>query len=133
VVVQVYNTFRIHKGDRFSLTFDEWISIKNRRYMNINIHTNKQFWNFSLIRIHGSMPAQKCIITLENKLAQFKISLDGVVAITTDGAAVVTKVGKSINVRHQLCLAHAIQLAVIKVIYNNKKKNPQEILKRNHI
>ena len=39
-----------------------------------------------------------------------------------------TKVGKSINVRHQLCLAHVIQLTVIKVIYNNKK-NPKEILK----
>ena len=97
--------------------------------MNINIHTNKKFWNLGLIRIHGSMPAQKYIITLENKLAQFKISLDGLVAITTDGAADMTKVGKSINVRHQLCLAHAIQLAGIKVIYNNNKQNPQEILK----
>ena len=76
------------------------------------------------MRIHGSMPAQKCIITLENKLAQFKISLDGVVVITTYDAAVMTKMGKSINVRHQLCLAHAIQLAVIKVIHNINKKNP---------
>lgn len=25
-------------GKRFSLTFDEWTSLKNRRYMNINLH-----------------------------------------------------------------------------------------------
>ena len=89
--------FKIRKGDRFSLTFDELTSIKNHRYMNINIHANKQFWSLGLIRIHGSMPAEKYITTLENK--------------QSDGAAVMTKVGESINVRHQLCLAHSIQLA----------------------
>lgn len=39
---------RIRLGERFSLTFDEWTSIRNRRYININVHIYKKFWNIGL-------------------------------------------------------------------------------------
>ena len=54
-------------GKRFSLTFDEWTSIKNRRYMNINVHVQQQFWNLGITRLEGSMPAVKCVEILEKK------------------------------------------------------------------
>ncbi|GBP12683.1 hypothetical protein EVAR_10327_1 [Eumeta japonica] len=42
-------------GHRFSLTFDEWTSSSNRRYLNINAHTYANdralFWNLGLTRI----------------------------------------------------------------------------------
>lgn len=38
--------------------------------------------------------------------------------MSTDGAAVMIRVGKDMNLIHQLCLAHEIHLAVIKVLYN---------------
>ena len=38
--------------------FSEWTSIKNCRYMNINVHIcDNRFWNLGLCRINGSMPA----------------------------------------------------------------------------
>ncbi|XP_028164241.1 uncharacterized protein LOC114355542 [Ostrinia furnacalis] len=40
--------------------------------------------------------------------------------MTTDGAAVMVKVGRILPVpHHQLCLAHAVQLAVLDVLYKN--------------
>jgi len=37
---------RRSQGQRFTLTFDEWTSGRNRRYMNINIHGESgTFWS----------------------------------------------------------------------------------------
>lgn len=110
-------------GERFSLTFDEWTSARNRRYMNVNVHSQAQYWSLGLIRVHGSMPAEKCITLLQEKLTQFNLSLEhDIVCICTDGASVMTKVGKLLPVEQQLCYAHAIQLAVLDVLYSDKRK-----------
>jgi len=37
---------RRSQGQRFTVTFDEWMSRRNRRYMNINVHgVNGTFWS----------------------------------------------------------------------------------------
>jgi len=105
-------------GGVFSLTFDEWTSQKNRRFMNVNIHANNNvFWNLGLIRIKGSMTYDKCIELLRQKLSAFKVDFESIFSITTDGASVMKKVGSEISTNHQLCLVHGIQLAVIQVLY----------------
>jgi hypothetical protein len=113
---------RLAKGQKFSLTFDEWTSTRNHRYMIVNVHEQGQkFWSLGLVRVSGSMPAEKCIELLEEKLAKFGLSLSqDIVAICTDGASVMCKVGRLIDAEHQLCLAHGIQLAVLDVLYKNK-------------
>ena len=109
---------RIARGELFSLTFDEWTSLKNRRFMNVNVHSyDNVFWNLGLVRIKGSMPAEKCITYLQNTLKEFSIAIENIISITTDGAAAMKKVGRLLDVNHQLCLAHGIQLSVIKVLY----------------
>lgn len=110
------------QGDRFSLTFDEWTSTRNRRYMNINIHSQEsKFWNVGLVRVHGSMPAERCIALLDEKLSNFDINLHkDIVCLTTDGASVMTKVGKLVSTEQQLCYAHGIQLAVVDVMYKKR-------------
>ena len=40
-----------------------------------------------------------------------------IVAIITDGASVMIKVGRIINIDQQLCFAHGVQLWVIEVLY----------------
>ena len=114
---------RKKRGERFSLTFDEWTSIKNRRFMCINVHERGvQFWSLGLIRVKGSMPAMRCIELLDEKLKMFGLDLkQDIVSITTDGASVMTKVGRCIQAEQQLCYAHAVQLAVLDVLY----KKPQ--------
>jgi len=113
-------------GKKFSLTFDEWTSVANKRYMNINVHSDAgKFWSLGLVRVSGSMPAEKCVQLVEDKLKQHGLSLSrDIVCVTTDGASVMTKVGKLIPCYQQLCFAHGIQLAVLQVLY--KKKNAEE-------
>jgi hAT family C-terminal dimerisation region len=110
------------QGMRFSLTFDEWTSLRNRRFMNINVHCEIEFFNIGLVRIFGSMPATKCVELLKEKLADFGIRLDQIVGMTTDGASVMVKVGKLVDALHQLCFAHGLQLAVVDVLYKKKTK-----------
>lgn len=117
-------------GNKFSLTFAEWTSSRNRRYMNVNLHSGNSkfkdgsnFKNLGLIRVDGSMPATTCIRLLTKKLLEFELSLDDdILAVTTDGASVMCKVGKEINASHQLCLAHGVQLAVIDILYAKKSQ-----------
>jgi hypothetical protein len=117
-------------GTRFSLTFDEWTSTRNRRYMNVNVNAaGRQIWNLGMVRVIGTMPAEKCVQLLESKLSNFGLSLtDDIVAICTDGASVMKKVGSLIAAEQQLCYAHAIQLAVLDVLYkgNDKSASDQE-------
>lgn len=109
-------------GERYSLSFDEWTSLRNRRYLNINLHAqNCQFWNLGLVRVKGSMPADKSIWLLEQKLAVYGLNLrKDIVGIMTDGASVMKKVGSLLPVNQQLCFAHGVQLAVIDVLYQKQ-------------
>lgn len=82
-------------GQRFSLSFDEWTSTSNKRYMSVNIHSFKKFWSLGLVPIHGSMTAENCLRILKERLSEFDISLDtDIVAIVTDGPNVMNQFGR---------------------------------------
>ena len=105
-------------GTQFSLSFDEWTSTTNKRYMNINVYIPNKHWNLGLIRVYGSMNAEKCIDVLKTRLKEHNINIDtDIVAIVTDGPNVMVRVGKIIETEHHLCLVHGIQLAVCDVLY----------------
>lgn len=108
---------------KFSITLDEWTSLRNRRYLNVNIHFNQKYINLGLVKIEGSCTANKTIELVNSKLSDFGINLSDVVASTTDGAAVMVKFGTLSQYIHQLCYNHGIHLAVIDVIY---KKNEND-------
>lgn len=112
---------------RFTITFDEWCSSRNRRYLNFNLHLYKTgsvtIWNLGLVRVLGSFPAEACVSALEKKLSEYKIDLArDIIAATTDGAAVMKKVGRLLSTHHQLCFAHGLQLAVLDVLYKNQEE-----------
>lgn len=118
----------ISKGHKFSITLDEWTSAKNRRYMNVNIHSpelkSKPFRNLGLSRIKCRGTSENCYIILKEKLIQFGLSLeDDIVCIVTDGASVMRALGQRTSAQSQLCLAHGIQCAVLDVLY---KKDSSE-------
>ncbi|XP_055548367.1 uncharacterized protein LOC129731962 [Wyeomyia smithii] len=115
---------------KISLTFDEWTSNRNRRYMNINVHASKQTWNLELRRIFGSMTADNCLSLPNQHLNELNLSLsDDVMAVTTDGPHIMLKVGILLNATHQVCLAHGIHLAVIGVLYRKKSEDAEFFLK----
>jgi len=64
------------EGQHFSLTFDVWMSTQNRRYMNINVHARDgEYGSHSLFRVHRSMPANKCVAVVEQRLGEFGLNL----------------------------------------------------------
>lgn len=73
-----------NKRQRFSLSFEEWKSSPNKIYMNLNIHSDKEFWNFGLIRIDESLTAEL---------------LD------------IVKVRKLVSAEHQVCFAQGIHFS----------------------
>lgn len=119
-VVQAISSMK-KAGKRFSLSFDEWTSLRNRRYININLHYfNKSagFYNLGMVRVMGSLPAEACVESVNKKLFEFGLSLQNdIVCISTDGARVMQKIGRIIPAHQILCILHGIQLAVVDVLY----------------
>lgn len=110
------------KGVRFGLTLDEWTSVGNKRYLTITINTETQNLNLGMYRILQSMDAFALLNALLGLLAIYDINLvEDIAGITSDGAAVMVKFGKLLSTFHQLCYAHAVHLAVIKVLFKYKK------------
>lgn len=109
-------------GQKFSISFDEWTSQHNHRYLNINLHSKQKHYNLGLVRIHGSCTAEHAIGLVKDRLQSFSINLESdVIAMTTDGASVMVKIGRLVPCFQQLCFAHGIQLAVVDVIYKKWK------------
>ncbi|KAF2890270.1 hypothetical protein ILUMI_15903, partial [Ignelater luminosus] len=103
---------------RFSLTFDEWTSQKNHRYLNVNVHQKENHFNLGLVRLHGSGTAEHCISLVKERLASFSLNLDtDIIASTTDGASVMVKVGRLLRCSQQLCFTHGLQLVVVDTLY----------------
>ena len=117
-IVKCELTLLRSQGIRFSLTFDEWSSIRNRRYLNVEVLTQTDFWNLGLVRVMGSCPAEKCIELVQQVLQNFDLNYhQDIVCITTDGALVMRKVGRLSICDQQLCIVHGIHLAIIDVLY----------------
>lgn len=134
--VKIIASMKEH-GERFTLTLDEWTSLRNRRYMNINLHCRAfggfEFKNLGLVKKTGSMTATVALTTMREHLAKFSIVLEeDIVSQTTDGASVMKKMGSYIPGHHQICLAHGIQLAVIDTLYKTTEDEAEIELSYHH-
>jgi len=107
------------KGEKFSITLDEWTSSRQRRYMNINVHDQtRNVFNLGLVRIVGSSNAEKVLLHVTDHLKAFHLSFENdIVATTNDGASVLVKYGRECPAELQLCLNHGIHLAVCETFY----------------
>lgn len=109
------------EGCKFGSTLDEWTSIRNRRYLNVNLHSlNGRCFNLGLIRIPGSCPAEEVERLFWIKLQEFGMNKEDVIGCTSDGARVMIKFARMLDAIHQLCFNHGIHLGVIDVIVEKK-------------
>lgn len=119
------------QSQRFSLSFDEWTSQKNHRYLNVNVHHKDTHFNLGLIRIRGSCTAEHCIGLVKERLTSFGLDFEtDIIGITTDGASVMVKFGKLIPCYQQLCFAHGLQLAVVDTLYKKKIEREVELTEK---
>ena len=71
-------------GNKFSATLDEWTSLKNVRFINVNIHfiekESKRFINLGMVRIKGAATSEAIsgmvskshkLVTVKNNLSIF--------------------------------------------------------------
>ena len=77
-----------------------------------NIH-----YNLGMVRMSGTYPAEKCLGILKTYFAgqDFEMSI---ACAVTDGASIMKNKGRLSTLDHQLCYAHALQLAVCNVLYS---------------
>jgi hypothetical protein len=114
---------RILKGERFSMSLDEYTSPMNRRYMCLNLHDGKKAISLGMIRVKGSMPAETGLELVDLRLQKYGLTRKRhIVGATTDGASVMKKLGRLMEIEHQQCHAHGVHLAVADLIY----KLPQQ-------
>lgn len=117
---------KISDKDRFSISLDEWTSIKNQRYMGLNLHLNDAtVQSLGMVRIKGSMTAENGLDLVKKRLEDFGLTLqDHIVGMVTDGASVMVKTGRLSGIIHQICHSHGLHLAVCDVLY--KKRHNEE-------
>jgi hypothetical protein len=116
------------KVGKFSIAIDEWTSIAHRKYLSVILISNTSMWNLGLERVIGSATSFNLKGLIEKKLNEFKVELQDVIALS-DGASVMTCLGSMLQpIQQQLCLAHAIQLAVLKVLYKKSDCSNQSNL-----
>jgi hypothetical protein len=113
---------------RFSITFDEWTSIGNTRFMNLNVHYGDgNFYSLGMIHVKGSMPATRAIQMVKERLESFGLNLDhDIVSESTDGASIMKKFGHDTKPLHTMCYAHAIHLAVSDILLVKKRRKKQQ-------
>lgn len=106
---------KIEQNLKVGLSLDEWTSISNRKYLNINVNFgDKTFLCLGLIRLNNSATSEYLYRVITERLFEFGIVFcDSVFYITTDGASVMQKLAAISNVLHLKCINHAIHLAVL--------------------
>ena len=85
--------------------------------MNVNLHYDLHPVNFGMVRIKGSIPAERVENSVKGRLHEFGFKMEDIVAATTDGASVMKSFGRMICCVHQLCFAHGYHIAVTDFLY----------------
>lgn len=120
-IISILNKY-LKNDKRLSISLDEWTSIRNRRYFNLNLHDeNGKVYNLGLTYIPGKCGASETRKIVETILTEFNIDFErDIVAVTSDGPNVMKKFGRESPAEMVLCMNHAIHLAVTDVLYTEK-------------
>ena len=106
-----------------SISFDEWTSIRNRRYTNLLVYSSDSFWNLGLVRIQGATNHLLLKEDIKGRLKMFDIAMDDVIAMMSDGAAINGAISNVTGLLQQQCIAHGIQLAVNDALYKDNEES----------
>lgn len=85
--IKFLHNLRNTESARFSLSVDEWTSLRNRRYFNVCIHhTDGALYNLGLVYIPGQCRAIETRQIIEKRLDEFGLIFEqDVVAVSSDG------------------------------------------------
>lgn len=120
---------RNDQSARFSLSIDEWTSLRNRRYFNLCLHhADGSVHNLGLVFIPGQCRATETRQIVEDRLKEFGLCFEqDVVAVTSDGPNVMVKFGRESPAEMVLCLNHAIHLSVLATFCNKNDTSEVDV------
>ena len=82
-------------NNRFSISFDESTSTRNRRFINLNLHFPVGLQSLGLILVKGSIVTERAIELVQERLHEYALSLnDDIVSTITDGTSIMIKFGR---------------------------------------
>ena len=120
---------KIKNDERFSISLDEYTLLNNRRYMCINLHDERHVaTSLGMVRVAGSMPAEKAVQLIDERLLEFNLKRrKHIVGVISDGAAVMKKTGRLLEIEHQLCHSHGSHLAVCDLLYKDSEDSQADL------
>ena len=75
----------VASGSKFSVTLDEYTSIANHRFLDVNIHGVGKHWTWVMMRIRGSVDACRLVEELRDKLYKFGLDLKSHIVCVISG------------------------------------------------
>ena len=112
----------IDSNKRFSVVMDEWTSLANIRFMSVILRSNTSTYNTGVVELNGSLNSDRLTQYLDTHLREYGIDLHRhIVAIVSDGAAVMKTLQRNLPTCEQICLSHGIHLAVLDTFVSKKK------------
>ena len=73
-----------------------------------------------MVRIVSTLPAERVENLVKERLREFGLKMEDIVAVMTDGASVMKRFGRMICCVHQLCFAHGYHLPVTDFFYEKQ-------------
>ena len=121
---------KIKLNVRFSITTDEFTSGKNSRYLTVNLHEGKEHHNLGMVHATGSLNAENIKKLIEIRLKEYDLDMKvHIVALSTDGASVMLKLGTLVDPFQQVCHSHGMHLGVCDTMYTKKNKGIIDLTK----
>ena len=80
--------------------------------MNLNLQYDSDPVNLGMVRIKGSMPAERVENLVNKRLLEFGLKMEDIVSATTVEASAMKSFGRMIYCVYQLCFAHDYYLVV---------------------
>ena len=113
------------KEQKWTLTFDEWTSVRMKQMLNVIVHFKGVSFNLGVIGVHKiSCTSETLLEMIKKKLAEYNLKLDAKkVVATADGASVNIKLERISNISVQRCQNHGINLAILDTFYSKENNS----------
>ncbi|XP_047520612.1 uncharacterized protein LOC125059942 [Pieris napi] len=125
VKIEIANELKQFKslGMKFCLSFEEYITLNNRTYVSINIYNvDSKFGypkNLGLLKVKSGMDSDDIIKMISDRLLAFDINLNNDIISFTNSLSQM-RLGMSLRIDNQFCLAQAVQYGVLEVLYKEE-------------
>lgn len=121
-------------GLKFTISFDEATLVGSDRFLTLNVHHSTALLGKSrvaalgVIRVTEKAESKHLQELIRRRLESVNLQTSDLVAATTDGASNVSLAVQLLGLRQQKCFAHALDLVVRKVVFDENGSFDVEIL-----